>query len=102
MLVDDPLENDRIASSVPRAFGIHDRDRTTFADAKAIRFRTENAAGFGQAQLLEPLFQKFPCFDRSVTVAAFRIGLVGAQEDVPPGVRYTDGCGEILQACSFG
>ena len=56
MLVDDPLQNCRIASSVPRAFGIHDRDRTAFADAKAIRFRTENAAGLGQAKLLEPFF----------------------------------------------
>ncbi len=98
MLIDDPLEHRRIASSVPGTFRVYDRDRATFANAETIRLRAENATGLGQAQLLEPLLQKFPCFDGSLPVAAFRVGLIGAQEDVATRVRYADRRGEILQA----
>jgi hypothetical protein len=101
MFVDDPLEHRRIASSIPRAFRINNGDRAALADAETIRFGAENAAGLGQAQLLEPFLQKFPRDDRSVAVATFRVGLIGAQKDVPPRVRYAHRRSEILQAWQF-
>ena len=98
MLVDDAFENGRIAASIPSTFRIDDRDRTAFADAQAVCLRPKDAAGFGQAQLLEALLQKFPCFDRSLAIAAFRVRLIGAQKDMPPRTRHADRRGNILQS----
>jgi hypothetical protein len=46
MLLDDPLEDRRIALPVPRALWIHDGDRSAFADAQAVHFGAKNAALF--------------------------------------------------------
>src|SRR5947209_5757545 len=52
VLLNDPLEDWRIAPGVPRAFRIDDRDRSAFANAQAVGLRAENAALLGQTELL--------------------------------------------------
>ena len=98
MLLDDALEHRRIARAVPSPFRIHNSDRAAFADPQAIGFRAEDAARLGQPKLFEPLLQKFPRLDRSLAIAAFRVGLIGAQKDMAARVRHADRSGEILQA----
>jgi hypothetical protein len=44
MLLDDSLQDRRVALAVPRSFRVHDCDRTAFADAEAIRLRPQHAA----------------------------------------------------------
>jgi hypothetical protein len=44
MLLDDPLEDRRIALAVPRPFRIDDGDWTAVADAKAIGLGAQDAA----------------------------------------------------------
>src|SRR5688572_1686524 len=98
MLVDDPLQNWRITRAVPRALGIHDGDRAAFADAKAIRFRAKDASRLRQPELFQALLQKLPRLERSIAVAALRVGLIGTEKDVAARIRHANGRGEILQA----
>ena len=86
MLLDNPFEHRRIAAAVPRAFGIDDRNRAALANAKAVDLRTEDAALLRQAKLLQAAFQKFPRRQAAILVAALRVRLIAAQEDVP--ARY--------------
>jgi len=101
MLVDDPREHWRIARAIPRPFRIDDGNGASFANAKTIGFRAEDPAGLRQPELLEALLQKFPRLDRSVSIAAFRVCLIGAEKDVAARPRHADGCGEFLQAWQF-
>ena len=85
MLLDDPLENRRITSTVPSAFGIDHRDGSPFADSEAIRLGAKDASLLGETKLLETLFQIVPGGDRSLPLAALGLGLITAQKDVPTG-----------------
>ena len=85
MLADNSLENRGIAVVIPRAFGIDDGDRSTLADAKTIRLGPQHAAPIRQAQLFQPSLQKPPGFIAPFAVAAFRLRLIAAEEDVPSG-----------------
>src|ERR1051326_1333293 len=90
MFLDDPFENGRIASGVPRALGIDDRDRSAFADAQAVRLRPQDAALLRQSELFEPPFQKIPCRKSALLLAAFRVRLIAAEKDVAPRNRHAD------------
>src|SRR5262245_16541786 len=90
VILDDPLQHRRIAGAIPRAFGIDDRNRSAFTNAQAVRFRAQDAALLRQAELLEPLFQEIPRSETSLLVAALRLRLIAAQEDVPPRDGDTD------------
>ena len=81
---DDTLETIRVAPMIPRPFGVDDGDRTTFANPKTVRLGPIDAALLGQFQLLESALEIIPCFERPLAVAALRIGLVAAEEDMPP------------------
>src|SRR5258706_151386 len=72
MLLDDPLEDRRIARALPRAFGIHDRDRPPLADAKAVGFRPEDAALLRKSELLQAPLQEIPRGAPTLLLAAFR------------------------------
>ena len=50
VLLDDALEDRRIAPAVPRALRIDDGDRPAFADAQAVRLRPQDAALLGRAR----------------------------------------------------
>src|SRR4051812_26965704 len=82
MLLNDPLENGRVAPGVPRAFRVDDRDRSAFANAQAVGLGAQDAALLGQAELLQPPFEKVPRGEPAVFLAALRVGLVAAEEDV--------------------
>jgi hypothetical protein len=101
MLVDDPREHRRIAAAIPRPFRIHDGDGASFANAKAIGFRAQDPAGFRQSELLETLLQKLPRFNRSVSIAALGVGLIGAEKDMAARARHAYCCGKFLQAWQF-
>src|SRR4051794_27736870 len=90
VLLDDPLEDRRIALAVPRAFRIHDGNRTAFTDAQAIGLGAQDAALFGEPELLKARFQKLPRDEAAMQVAALRLGLIAAEKDVAPGNRNSD------------
>src|SRR4051794_20716588 len=90
MLLDDPLEDGRIALRVPRAFGVDDRDRSAFADAQAVGLGAEDAALLRQTELLQPPLEKLPRGEAAVFLAALRVRLIAAEEDVPPRDRHAD------------
>jgi len=90
MLLNDPLEDRRIACGVPRTFGIDDGDRAAFADAKTVRFRPEDAALLGETKLFQPALQKFPRGEATILLAAFRRRLIAAEKNVPPCDRHAD------------
>ena len=91
MLLDDSLEDGRIALPVPGALRIHDRDRTAFADPEAIGLRPQDPAPLGQTELLQPCLQVFPGCDAAILVAAFRLGLLAAEKNVPARHGHADG-----------
>lgn len=101
MFVDDPLEDGRVASAIPRPFRIYDRDRAALANAKAVRLGAQDPAGLGQAQLLETSLEKVPSLNRSIAVAALRIGLISAQKYVAAGGGYAHGCGKLPESWQF-
>src|SRR5437899_5909474 len=84
MLLDDPLENRRIARRVPRAFRIHDGDGAALADPQAVRFRPQNAALLGETELLQPALEKVPRGQAAILLAAFRVRLIAAEKNVAP------------------
>src|SRR6187399_2748728 len=83
MLLDDSLQNRRIALAIPRAFRVDDGNRSGLADTEAVRLRAENAV-VRQPKLDQAPLQVIPRHDRSLAIAAFRLGLVAAEEDVAP------------------
>src|SRR3954447_16231674 len=93
MFLDDPLEDWRIALAVPGAFRIDDGNRPAFADAQAVGFGSENAALLGQPQFLEARLQELPSDQATMQVAALRLGLVAAEQNVAPRDRNTDALG---------
>src|SRR5438876_681797 len=101
VFVNNPFERGRIAGAVPRAFGIDHGNGTTFANAKAVRLRAQNAALLRQSQLFQPAFEKVPRGQAAFFLAAFRVGLIAAQEDVPARHRHADAArGRLLGAIS--
>jgi hypothetical protein len=69
---------------IPDAFWIDDRDGALEADAQAVRLgavdrRVPTAC---EVELLEAFFQEFPRDEAGFLGAAFRLGLIGAEEDV--------------------
>ena len=76
MFPDNSLEHRRITGSVPRAFRIDDRDRSAFADAKAVGFGAKDAALLRETELFQAPLQKIPRRQPALLLAAFRRGLV--------------------------
>ena len=96
MLVDDAIQDRRIALAVPGAVRIDHGDRPSFADPQAIGFRAKDPALLGQSQLLQAALQVIPRRQPAIFLAAFRVGLVAADEDVPPGHADADAVGYLF------
>ena len=96
VLLDDALEDGRIAVPVPRALRVDDRDRAAFADAQAVRLRPQNAALLREAELLQPALQVIPRREAALLVAALRLGLIAAEEDVAPAHGDAEAFGDLL------
>src|SRR6478735_2420670 len=84
MFLDDPLEDRRIALAIPRAVRVDDGDGTRLADAKAVGLCAQHAV-VGEPQLDQTSLQIVPRHNRPIPIAAFRLGLVAAEENVAPG-----------------
>jgi hypothetical protein len=84
VFLDDPLQHGRIALSIPRPFRVDDGDGAGLADAKAVGLGAQHAA-IGEPQLDETPLQVVPRHNRPIPIAAFRLGLVAAEENVAPG-----------------
>jgi hypothetical protein len=84
VVLDDALEDRRITFAVPGAFGIDHRNRTALANTQTVGLGAQDAAPVGQAELLQPPFQKVPCGQPAFLLAALRRRLVAAEKDVPP------------------
>src|SRR5262245_17005496 len=97
MLLDNAFQDGRVASAVPRAFRVDDRDGSAFADAQAVCFRPQHAASIRETELLQPPLQVVPCGDAALLVATFRRRLIGAKKDVPARNGHADaGCDILL------
>src|SRR5690349_9530469 len=90
MFLDNPLEHRRIAAAVPRALGVDDGDGAAFADAEAVHFRPEDAALFGEPELLQPALEELPRGQPAISLAAFRRRLIAAEENVPARRGHAD------------
>ena len=99
MFLNDSLENRWVAACVPRALGVDDGNRAAFADPKAVRLRAENAALFGEPELLQSALQELPRRETAILLAALRSRLIAAEENVPPRDRHANRCGDSLSGC---
>jgi hypothetical protein len=88
MLLDDSLEHRRITLSVPRAFWIDDGDRSAVTDAQAVHLAAKHAAVLRQPELAESPFEELPGSEATGFLAAFRVGLVATEKNMP--ARDTD------------
>src|SRR2546425_7648064 len=96
MLLDDSLEHGRIALAVPRALGVNDGHRPSFANAETVGFRSQDASLLGQAQLLQAALQKVPRDQASILLAAFRVSLIAAEKDVTTRDAHADTVGDLF------
>jgi uncharacterized protein len=98
MFLNDLLEDFRRATHVPSPFGIHDCDRASLADAKAIGFRPRDAARFGELELHEPFLEILPGGETDLLVATFRFRLIAAKKDMPTLRRQPEPLRDLLKA----
>ena len=96
VLLDDPFQGRGIALAIPRALWVHHGDRPPFADTQAVRLGAQDAALVGQAELMKAFLEEVPRCDAPLFVTAFRLGLIGAQEDLAAGNRDPDSGGDFL------
>jgi hypothetical protein len=99
VLLDDALEDRRIAVRIPGAFRVDHRDRPGLTDAQAVRPRPQDAAFVRQPEFGEPLLEVIPRDDRSLAVAALGLGLIAAQQDVAPRHGNADALGIQPRRC---
>src|SRR6185436_482902 len=90
MLLEDALENGRIALSVPDPVGVDHGDGATAADVEAVGAGDVHVPLARQAQLLEPLVQELPGADRPFAAAALGLGRIAAEEDVALDLREVE------------
>ncbi len=88
MLLDDLFQYRRIATAVPSAVWIDQRDGAAGANLKTVRLAAKDSAGSEEAQLLETRFEIVPSHERLLARAAFRLRLVAAKKDVPADRRH--------------
>src|SRR5437763_12371868 len=85
MVLDDSLQYCWRARMVPDTFGIDDRDGAARANPEAIHLAAiDQRLGTHQPQFLQSFFQKLPGLEARFFGAAIRLGLIRAQQDVPP------------------
>lgn len=82
--MDDALEDFGTARVVPNALRIDDGDGPVRAYPQAIGLGTVNPPLTGKSQLVEAPLQVLPRLKSGMFVAALRLGLIAAKEDVPP------------------
>ena len=89
VLFDDPVEVLRSAARIPGPLGVDDGDRPFVADPQAVCLGSLDSALLREPQLLQPLLEVVPRFKRLLESAAFGLGLVTAEKDVPARRRHS-------------
>ena len=74
MLLNDALQNWRIALSIPRSVRIHNGHWAAFTDSQTVRFGPVHATLFGKTQLVEPALE-------------IRDGAIGVPKGAGTGIR---------------
>ena len=97
VLLDDPLEDGRVARAVPHSLGIDDGDGAAGADPQAVRLVPLHAAARREAELLQARLQVGPRGVRALPLGALRLRLVAAQEDVPPRLGNSDASRDLRE-----
>ena len=94
MLLNDAFEHFRRRGVIPRPFRIDDGDRALLAHAQAIGLCAVDAVlAFRDSQLFEPALEVLPAIRWFLLVRrAFRLGLVGAEEDMTARLRIESFC----------
>ena len=84
MFLDDTFQNLRRTGVIPNPFGIDDSNGAVYTDPEAVGFGAENQRfRIGEAEFFQASFQKFPSGKALCFGAAFGVGLVCAQENMP-------------------
>ena len=100
VLLDDPLEDRRITSTIPGAVRVHDRDWPAFANSQAVSLGPKDASLVGESQLLETALEETPRCQASLFLTALRGCLIATQKDVTR--CYVDPSGRRLATLAFG
>lgn len=98
MARDDFLQHGRCAAFIPDAFGINERDGPLRANLQTIDLSAQYAAAAHQPQFAQARFEIVPRHKAGGFVAAFGLGLVGAQENMSPALinaELVHDCGKI-------
>ncbi len=87
MLLDNDFEHLGGAGVVPDTFGVDYGYGAVLTYSQAIDFAAVDISLVRQSQFAKSFFQEFPGLQTCFLLAAFRVGLVGAQKDVTFYVR---------------
>ena len=85
MFLNDALQHGWVTPTIPCPLRIDDRDRSPFADPKAVRLGPKHTALLAQTELLQTSLQKLPRREALLFVAALRRGLIATEEDMATG-----------------
>ena len=99
VFLDDPLEDGGRAGPVPDALGIDHGDGPLGANLQAIGLGSGHpGVGAGETEFTKTAFEEFPRLQSTGVLTAFRLGLVGAEQDVARDRRKSDVTHRPLQA----
>lgn len=83
MLLDDFLKHLRGTGSIPNALGVNHRNRAIHAKPEAICLGPRNAPWSAEPQFVQSPLKIVPRGQSLVSSAAFGLGLIGADKDMP-------------------
>jgi len=84
MLLDDPLQNIRLAGMVPNPVWVDDSYRAVCANAEAVGFRAPKMSLSAQVDLFGSPLQVIPRSKSRFSRTAFCSGLICAKKDMAP------------------
>ena len=99
MLLDDALDDGRIAVAVPRPLRIDDARWVRLRRSAGSLFSNGGCRPFREAQLQQTPLQIVPRREAALLVAALRLGLIAAEEDVTPGHGRANAGGDFFLRC---
>ena len=99
VLLEDTFDDFLGGGVIPDAIGVDQGDGAMLADAEAVGFGAEDALrALHEVEFGESFFEVVPTGDACLFVAAFWLGLVGAEEDVPADATDAEVGGYLREA----
>lgn len=111
VFVDNTFKHGRIALGIPCTFRIDHGNGASATDPQTIGLGAVDTdvlavfidvATFGEAKLFEPLLKIAPCGEAAFEIAAFGLGLVAAEENMPLGGVGADRVGDGSLLVDYG